>query len=211
MKCQKCEKPATFHITDLTGEELVALHLCPECAREYLQPPANSPASSSLAGLIAQQLKLGQTADMLAELDKRQCPVCGISFYEFRQSGRLGCPHDYTFFSNELEPLLANVHGQAQHTGKVPKHRPGSDTETQTQLIRLRREMRQAIEQEDYEAASRLRDNIRQIENRPAPPTVTTETTSSAPSAEPSQSDSVGGASGGPATAGDGNLSEGDP
>ena len=38
MKCQKCEKPATFHITDLSGDEVLALHLCPDCAKTYLQP-----------------------------------------------------------------------------------------------------------------------------------------------------------------------------
>ena len=38
MNCQKCHKPATFHITDLTGDELLALHLCADCAKEYLNP-----------------------------------------------------------------------------------------------------------------------------------------------------------------------------
>ena len=36
--------------------------------------------------------------------------------------------------------------------------------ERMTELIRLRREMRECVEQEDYEGASRLRDQIRQLE-----------------------------------------------
>ena len=32
MKCQKCEKPATFHITDLVDGKPNELHLCEECA-----------------------------------------------------------------------------------------------------------------------------------------------------------------------------------
>ncbi len=165
MKCQKCERAATFHITDLTGDELLALHLCPECAREYLQPEdeTESLAAPTLTGVLEQQLKLEQTAEDLKELDSRQCPVCGISFYEFRQEGRLGCPHDYVFFGDELEPLLVNVHGANQHIGKKPK-RGSTNTESQTELIRMRREMKDAIESEDYEEASRLRDSIREIE-----------------------------------------------
>lgn len=36
MKCQRCEKGATFHITELTGEQPHELHLCEDHAREYL-------------------------------------------------------------------------------------------------------------------------------------------------------------------------------
>lgn len=164
MKCQKCEKPATFHITDLTGDELLALHLCPDCAKLYLQaeesPPEDAPV---VTGLLNKQLKLEQTAEDLQELDARQCPVCGISFYEFRQAGRLGCPHDYVFFSNELEPLLVNVHGDNRHVGKQPQH-GSDDMESQTELIRLRRQMKEVVEQEDYEKATELRDQIRKLE-----------------------------------------------
>ena len=34
MKCQHCEKPATFHITDLVDGKPNELHLCEECASE---------------------------------------------------------------------------------------------------------------------------------------------------------------------------------
>ena len=36
MKCQKCERPATFHITELEGGKHTELHLCEEHARGYL-------------------------------------------------------------------------------------------------------------------------------------------------------------------------------
>ena len=165
MKCQKCEKPATFHITDLSGDEVLALHLCPDCAKTYLQPeqPESEVSAPTTMGFLQQQLKLEQTAEDLKELDSKECPICGITFFEFRQNGRLGCPHDYEFFKDELEPLLLNVHGGQEHVGK----RPASgcdDTEDRTQVIRMRREMKEAVEREDYERASELRDQINSIE-----------------------------------------------
>ena len=163
MKCQKCEKPATFHITDLTGDDVLALHLCADCAKVYLQPEDTPDSAPTLTGVLEQQLKLEQTAEDLKELDSRVCPICGVSFYEFRQTGRLGCPHDYVFFGSELEPLLVNVHGDNRHVGKRPK-RGSHDTELQTEVIRLRREMKEAVESEDYERASEMRDRIRSIE-----------------------------------------------
>lgn len=165
MKCQYCEKPATFHITELTGPEPSEMHLCEEHARVYLtQSKEPEPPEGGFGGALAQQMKVGQTAEDLARLDQRACPVCGITFYEFRHAGRLGCPHDYVCFHRELEPLIMNIHGAVKHVGKQPRHGvPGTDH--QTRLIQLRREMKEAVEQENYEQASALRDEIRRIES----------------------------------------------
>lgn len=172
MKCQHCDKPASFHITELTGSEpqgFQELHLCADHAQQYLSPSEESEQpDSSLAGMLAKQLKVGQTAEELARLDQRACPVCGITFYEFRHQGRLGCPHDYVCFEKELEPLIANIHGETRHSGKHP-HGGGKGTLRQTELIRLRREMKEAVEKEQYEKASALRDQIRQIEQESQP------------------------------------------
>jgi protein arginine kinase activator len=164
MKCQRCEKPATFHITEMTESKPQELHLCEDCAKIYLtQGSVDELAPPSVAGALAKQLKVGQTADELARLDQQTCPVCGITFYEFRQAGRLGCPHDYVCFEQELEPLILNIHGKTQHAGKSPR-RGNKATDQQTELIRLRREMKEAVEQEDYERARDLRDEIRRVE-----------------------------------------------
>lgn len=167
MKCQQCEKPATFHITELTGPEPQEVHLCENCAKSYLLqgdsgPPAAAP---TLAGVLAKQLKLGQAAEELAKLDQRACPKCGITFYEFRNQGRLGCSHDYTYFERELTPLIMNIHGEGKHVGKRPRGEAAS-TDEETELIRLRREMEDSIKKEEYERASQLRDKIRQIEQQ---------------------------------------------
>ena len=157
MKCQQCEKPATFHITELTGGQPQELHLCEGCAKSYLThgEPGSAPVAPTLANV--------------AKLDQRSCPVCGISFYEFRNQGRLGCPHDYVYFEKELTPLIANIHGETQHVGKRPRGHEGG-TDEHTELIRLRREMDEAKQKEHYERAAELRDQIRQLEKKKRPP-----------------------------------------
>jgi protein arginine kinase activator len=166
MKCQKCDKPATFHITELAGGKPKELHLCEEHAREYLaeneQQEENEEAADP-AESLSQQLAVGQTVEQLAKLDKQACPVCGITFFDFRSKGRLGCSHDYVCFEKELEPLLVNIHGETTHAGKRPKRSP-TDTDRLTDLIRLRKELKQAVQSEEYEKASQIRDEIRRLE-----------------------------------------------
>lgn len=167
MKCQKCDKPATFHITELTGGKPKELHLCEDHAREYLaenEQPGEEAAPSPTES-VSQQLAMGQTVEQLAKLDKQACPICGITFFDFRSKGRLGCSHDYVCFEKELEPLLVNIHGETAHVGKRPKASP-TDTDRLTNLIRLRKELKAAINDEKYEEASKLRDEIRRLEKK---------------------------------------------
>lgn len=166
MKCQFCEKPATFHITELTepsGPQV--MHLCEEHARGVLQK--ESPVAT-IAGALAKQLQLGQTKQELEELDQKECPVCGISFFEFRNSGRLGCPYDYTHFEADLRPLLINIHDATEHVGKSPR-RAAATADAQALLIQLRREMEEAVEKEDYERATEVRDELKRIESGGSP------------------------------------------
>jgi protein arginine kinase activator len=157
MKCQKCPKQATLHITDiLPNDGFEEHHLCEQCAHEHLYEPQGKKNPKAAA----------VTADddeEAAPLNARECPECGIKFVEFRNSGRLGCPHDYDAFSEELNPLLENIHGDTRHCGKSPRRLPQS-RQHQSELTRLRRQLQTAVSQEAYEEAAKLRDQIRQLE-----------------------------------------------
>lgn len=159
-KCGRCSKPAVLHITEIREGEVQALHLCEGCAKEYLSTSeAGGPATETATA----ESEGGGDAGESSEVDQQTCPSCGISFKEFRSQGRLGCPHDYIAFQNELLPLLENIHGETQHVGKVPKRAPQA-SQHQFKLVRLRSQLRTAVEDELYEEAARIRDEIQKIE-----------------------------------------------
>jgi protein arginine kinase activator len=160
-KCGRCSKSAVLHITELRHGEVQALHLCEACAKSYLSQAPNGAPEEMPAGAEA------ESGEDLDEIDQRACPNCGITFKEFRAQGRLGCPHDYIAFEDELLPLLENIHGETEHCGKIPKRAPGS-SQQQFQLIKLRHELRTAVEEERYEDAAQIRDAIRQVETGPS-------------------------------------------
>ena len=116
MKCQRCEKPATIHVTEITGPELDELHLCEDCGKLYLSQ--GEPTTEATA--LAHQFKLAEDSEELAALDQQVCDICGTSFYEFRHSGRLGCPHDYVCFEAELRTPDRQRSRGTEHVGKRP-------------------------------------------------------------------------------------------
>ncbi len=159
---------ATFHITELTGSKPHEHHLCEEHAREYLNDSSEQGKQvSSLAATLVEGMPkpaaISKAASELKELDQQTCPTCGMTFYDFRSRGRLGCPADYDCFSKQLDALILNIHGETEHVGKVSL-RAGKEHSQRTQLIKLRRDLDEAVQSEDYGWAKELRDRIKEIE-----------------------------------------------
>ncbi|MHC4981642.1 MAG: UvrB/UvrC motif-containing protein [Planctomycetota bacterium] len=157
-KCDRCDKPATVHLTEIINGEKTEKHLCEDCASsEGITIKANVPISQLLEEFVL------QTSDEEGISDLK-CDVCGMTFAEFRKHGLLGCPNDYNAFERALEPLLNRAQeGAARHVGKVPT-RAGTDQKKQNAMLKLRAELKQAIATEDYEKAAALRDKIKEME-----------------------------------------------
>ena len=159
MKCQRCPKQATLHITEVLGDDCFEeAHLCEECAKKYLYEPqqAKKPPAAKGGEGAAEHVEPDSIGD-------KQCEICGLKFVEFRNHGRLGCPHDYDAFKDDLLPLLESVHGETKHAGKSPRRVPNA-AGSQLELSQLRKKLQQFITDEKYEAAAQVRDQIRQLE-----------------------------------------------
>jgi protein arginine kinase activator len=164
MVCDNCgSEGAVVHLTQVVDNEMTTLHLCERCAAEKgLQPAPASGGNLPLTDFLA---KMGADADQLGEgQDGITCSFCGLSGADFRETGRLGCPHCYTTFESHLKGLLRKIHGSTHHVGKVYLPPDPSVSERQKRLEGLRRKLRHAIETEDFERAANLRDEIRSYE-----------------------------------------------
>lgn len=156
-KCLRCQNPATLHVTEiLDPSKFEEVHLCAQCAPSYFQQEQVGGAKKALTAEVAAEAEEGFGG-------QSECPHCGIKFVEFRNTGRLGCAHDYESFREDLVPLLENIHGETRHNGKTPKRYPKIKKNEQ-ELSQLRQKLKQAITREDYEEAAKLRDRIKVLE-----------------------------------------------
>jgi len=92
------------------------------------------------------------------------CARCGMTHEQFKAKGKLGCEACYQAFAKEVEALFKNVQGSTRHTGKFPQ-RMGVDIRTRREADELRRQLKAAVEAENYEEAARLRDTLRILES----------------------------------------------
>ncbi len=157
--CQHCQQEkATVLVTDNFPEKRER-HLCEECA---LREGVLFKQKDNSHEIYQQFIKAKVGIDAVST---RTCPTCGMTLKEFQKRGLLGCPHDYEVFGALLAPLIQRAHaGATHHVGKVP---PGLDepARKRSSLLRLKRELQEAIEQEDYELAASVRDRIKELES----------------------------------------------
>lgn len=167
MLCQGCkERAATIHLTEINNGQRCETHLCPQCAQQQgLSVKAQIPLNELLNTLLSVKAESQESSDTsTADMAEHACPVCGMTLKRFAKTPLLGCPHDYTEFQAQLLPLIERSHsGQTHHCGKVPARTCERDHK-EIELIALRRQLDQAVKNEDYEAAAGLRDKIRELE-----------------------------------------------
>ena len=158
LQCQICDELATVHLTQIIQSKIHKVHLCENCA---LEKGVTDPEGISLEDLFS---KAGLTADITLTEGNLVCKQCGLSTRDFRKNGRLGCQSCYSQLWGVIRPMLEGMHKEVSHRGKIPRRaleRISADRE----LEQLGAKLQLAIEEERYEDAASLRDQIRHLEN----------------------------------------------
>ena len=177
MLCEECnQNPATVVVTITAGGEVRAKHLCHECMAKM----ENSFTQGDFKNILSSLLSILSTSPKMPQIT---CSGCGLTYMQFKQSGKLGCARCYHNFSSELRPLLQRIHGSSQHVGSSPPQSYANDiTEAEdtsaaetaptptseasnlaARIETLRIRMENAVSTEDFEQAALLRDEIRAL------------------------------------------------
>lgn len=171
MLCDKCkERPATVHYTQIINGVKTEMNLCQQCASE--EGLLNNEAFSAFSNFtpFSVQNLLSGLMDFLPDIGEianhpLKCENCGLTYDNFKESGRLGCSHCYEAFSDELNPLMRRIHGSIDHRGKIPK-KSGGRIKAKREIDELKEQLEKAVKEEAYERAAELRDKIRELEKK---------------------------------------------
>lgn len=159
MLCCICkEKEASVHLTQIAGDKMQKVDLCEDCAKTK---GVNDPTGFSLADLL---LGLGASQEMEQASGGAdvKCPRCGFTQADFKKAGRLGCSECYKTFAEGLEGLLKTMHKGTRHVGKAPEAMRQS-RDLSDRLKTLQKKLAKAVEDENFEQAAQLRDEIKQM------------------------------------------------
>lgn len=159
MLCDVCNtNEAKVFLTQIVEGKMKKVNICEACSKaKGVSDPTGFALADLLHGLGASK-EIGKSAS-----GGLSCPSCGFSQSDFKKTGRLGCSACYDTFAEGLQSLLKAMHKGTTHVGKVPA-RAWRELEVASRLKDLRGELDAAVQDENYEEAARLRDEIRRIE-----------------------------------------------
>lgn len=172
MLCEKCqEREATIIYTEIINGVKTEHSLCSECAKD-MDFGDDLPFAELLSGILGAYATESEKKE--DTLEQVVCPTCHMSYRDFIRQGVFGCEDCYNVFEPLIEENIKKIQGNNVHTGKRPcynlrsgeaekEQKPGDAWE---EIRVLKERLKEALQEEDYEEAARLRDEVRSIRER---------------------------------------------
>ena len=151
--CDLCEQPAIYHDVRIVNGVHGTTHLCHEHAIE---------AGINLGPVdLSVVLEIPQFVDELSSA--ASCADCGMTIAQYKKASLLGCPTCYNTFKEQLEHIIAKVQSNhTQHIGRAPSQ-INAQADRHLKVRRLLKQLENAVNQEKYEHAATLRDQLRDL------------------------------------------------
>lgn len=169
MKCDRCEQDAKLmiHTIDAQQEEKT-LHLCLTCAQEmFIQGVQGNDAEMFAYFQDSLKQLLGSFFEETETENEKRCGFCQSTFNDIINTGRFGCDHCYTEFFDKARQTLKMAQGASKHKGATPvnysPYKENPKEEMQALLVEKKEALDACIEEENYERAAILRDEMREL------------------------------------------------
>ena len=188
MLCQKCNKnEANVKYTEIINGEKKEMMLCEECSHKLGLDNINFNMpidfSSFFGGLLEDEdYNSPEFMPLFQNIKELKCDNCNMTYDEFINQGKFGCPECYDVFSSKIDSILKRLHGSNKYLGrKALKGTVTNDQNTsktsnvnekestnsnESKIEKLQKDLKKAIADERYEDAAKIRDEIKKLDNK---------------------------------------------
>jgi len=182
MKCENCgNNEANVKYTQIINGEKKQMFLCEECSEKlgindiHFNMPINF---TSFLSDFFDDVGGVNFIPTLGENNELKCKQCGLTWDDFIHTGRFGCSNCYSDFESRIDPILRSLQGATSHVGRLGEVKVGNKVKQNlddrieepkvdsiNQVEKLKEDLKQAIKDERYEDAAKIRDEIKKYEN----------------------------------------------
>lgn len=187
MKCENCGKNnANVKYTQIINGEKKQMFLCEECSEKlgindiHFNMPINF--TNFLTDFFDDMNDISLIPS-IGKTNQLECSKCGLNWDDFLHTGKFGCSNCYSDFESRIDPILRSMQGATNHIGRIGKVIEGNNikqnlddkisnneansnqTKQINELEQLKADLKQAVKEERYEDAAKIRDEIKKKEN----------------------------------------------
>ena len=180
MLCEHCkQREANVRYTQIVNGVKKEMVLCDKCSKELgiSNMGFNMPIDfSSFFGEFLNEYN-DNFMPLLTKTKPLVCDKCKMTYEEFVNQGKFGCSNFYNVFADKIDPLLKRLHGSNRYVGRKSNKRINQETEiekskqedvknteNEEKLKKLKLEIKKKINEEKYEEAAKIRDEIKKLE-----------------------------------------------
>ena len=193
-KCNKNE--ASIKYTEIINGEKTEMMLCEKCSHDLDLDNINFNMpidfSSFFGGILDDEYyNTEDVMPLFRTVKELKCNNCNMTYDDFVTIGKFGCEECYEVFSPKIDSLLKRLHGDNKHLGRkgirnnvrvaafgelqkdnvgVDAHiDPQKDSKTnnkENKLEQLQKDLKNAIADERYEDAAKIRDEIKGLDKQ---------------------------------------------
>ena len=187
MLCDNCgKKEANVKYSENINGVKREFNLCEECSKKLGIGEINFKMPidfSSFFGDFMEDFATPEFMPLFNDINTLRCDECGYTFDDIVNTGRLGCANCYDVFEDRLDPIIRKIQNSNRHIGrigkildsKIEKRQERTDNKKaenkeetlnkeNNELENLQLELKEAIKDERYEEAAKIRDRIKEIE-----------------------------------------------
>lgn len=188
------ENEANVRYTQIINGVKKEMALCEKCSHELGVDTIDFSMPINLSSFLGEFLDETENDFLPSFINPQKliCDKCGMTYEEFTNTGKFGCENCYEIFSEKIDPILKNMHGGNRHIGRkisLPSKKSeklkeknenvgvssaslknekdvevGAMSAKNVELEELKKKLKIAIQEERYEDAAKIRDEIKKIE-----------------------------------------------
>jgi protein arginine kinase activator len=164
MKCEMCSKHnAIIQIQQIVNNKKRSVRLCEDCAK-MLGILGEEPDDKSKLTIPNLFSNIFDGAKHEHVHSTKKCLRCGTTLRTIMTEQKVGCTDCYKVFGPQIEKIVHKVFGNTRHIGKFPK-RFLMYKQFLQDINDLKKQLKTAVKDEDYENAAILRDKINNIKD----------------------------------------------
>lgn len=176
MLCQNCNNnEANVRYTQIINGEKKEMFLCDKCSKELgidnmkLSLPIDF---SSFFGDLLNEYD-SSFMPLLQKPNELKCDKCNMTYNEFMELGKFGCDNCYDAFSRRIDTILKRLQGSNRYSGRKAEENEEiqnevvreEETSSKEEIIqKLKLQLKQLVQEEKYEEAAKVRDEIKKLE-----------------------------------------------
>lgn len=191
MLCDNCGKrEANVKYSENINGKTRELNLCEECSKKLgiTEIDFNMHIDfSSFFGQFMEDFDTPEFMPLFNEVKALKCKNCGYTFDDIVNTGKLGCEDCYDVFEDKLDPIIKKIQGANRHVGRIGKLLNESNQNKDSiknesikkqdklnegskanfkemEIEKLQKELKDAIKEERYEDAAKIRDEIKKLQ-----------------------------------------------